>query len=1070
MTFQQEERRREELRKQEEAKQEEQRRIKLEEQQKKAREEEIRKKEEYERQQLLRRQEEERRRMDEMKRAEEERRRLEEMRRVEEEKRRQLELQRQEEERKQLEIMRYEQLKREEELKRQEEMRLEQEMRKQYEMQQQKIKMEQQEKMLQQQKDMERQTVRDHIPKIPKNKTFEASQQDRSAELKHEDHLLSIKTGQVNEKRNFWMRSSSVDRVNNVSSLSPAPRRRRIDWSAARKENDDPESRPGSSLGQANTGSVRNLTSGFLAKSKSSAAIVQDDNERGRPKQRSLVQNGWTKEKYDQELERKEFFKSQELKTNKVNETVQSWGRKESGTTSGRSTPAPSRHIGETFAENKIARSMTNVEQSKNANAWRTKTPEPSLKLVNVSVEKGMGSNQNIHISENAQRQMASFISSGQVQQQSRDSEVFTLTSSSFVTNTMSSQSSSIMSTSSKQSMEHALNNNNSSHIQPPPAPERNQSYGGKSALLTESSSPSSTSTVSIKDTHREATAEKVATTSPVSANNEQSVVTSDSANTNCCVTVSSPTQHQPLQNSTSAQSINSVLSSCSSNALPLPVKAGWYSSSSDNHHEESSTENTSNVSMGPAPDEVTGVLSPTKTGKTPVPVVANWFDNLENKFNNNKSKSEKPTSIEAAASDLDEILDELIVADLEIGQKQRPESRQKIFMTDDADNMSVRSDVTVIEKKPEAAAEDQKEASLLAVPQSPKEIRKKFQTAASSFEKSFTKSSEIEMSHEFKEGIKGKVKASKENFLKQMSSHQSLNLAENRSSTNNELQQIKLHRVASQGKIDPAEQDRSVDMMARQEKLAELEAVKRSRSKSRVRDETEDEVVQNSYTQEKREREMELIQLANRNANMTWDPLPVDHHHEGERQREEIVADRSLEIEELMDDQSINFSDGHYEAEWDKLQQANENINTEMSDLELSQQIWNERAEELRQMANIRPKSPWKSQEAEVDSKSKIRSTAAAWREREKSASRDRESPAAGQFTKDIVPTRRIGSLFNRDPDYWNLNDSIDDLPEPPPDMAPSPTPPTPVRQSSRGKIEEYSRDNARASPWRRC
>ena len=63
-------------------------------------------------------------------------------------------------------------------------------------------------------------------------------------------------------------------------------------------------------------------------------------------------------------------------------------------------------------------------------------------------------------------------------------------------------------------------------------------------------------------------------------------------------------------------------------------------------------------------------------------------------------------------------------------------------------------------------------------------------------------------------------------------------------------------------------------------------------------------------------------------------------------------------------------------------------------------------------------------------------------------------------------VPTRRIGSLFNKDPDYWNLNDNVDDLPEPPS----SPTPPTPVRQSSRGKIEEYARDSIKASQWGNC
>merc|ERR1712142_748702 len=297
--------------------------------------------------------------------------------------------------------------------------------------------------------------VRDHIPKISKTKSFEASQ-DRQNESKTEDHLSLIKTGQVNEKRNFWMRSTSADRLNQVS-LSPAPRRRRIDWNAKQKENDDPESRPGSSLGQANTGSVRNLSSGFIAKSKSSAAVMQDEVERGRPKQKTVIANGWTKEQYDQKV-KQEFFKSQEVKTNKVTDTVQTWGKRD-GSQTGRTTPAPSRNIGEGFSENKVGKTS---EVDKNANSWRTKTPEPTVKLVNVSVEKAMGSNQNIHISENAHRQMANFMSAT-VQQKEEVSSMM-------VTNTMSSQSSVTshsVSTGSRCSAE--INS------QPPPAPERNQ-------------------------------------------------------------------------------------------------------------------------------------------------------------------------------------------------------------------------------------------------------------------------------------------------------------------------------------------------------------------------------------------------------------------------------------------------------------------------------------------------------------------------------------------------------------------------------------------------------------------
>merc|ERR1712123_70460 len=334
MTFQQEERRREELRKQEEAKQEEKRRCEIELEAQQLQEEQQRKIVE-----MRQAQEEETRRQEEARRLEMERQQKLLLQKQEEERKRQSEI---EEKTRQEEFKRAEEqrLKQEEELKRQEEARLEQEMRRQFEMQQQldiqrkkeqqilleqqqleiQRQQEQQQLLMQQQQleiqhqreeqqqmeiqrqreeqkrmDIERQrdqqllleqqkiqqesiSVRDHIPKVAKTKSFEATQ-DRN-EVKHEDHLSLIKTGQVNEKRNFWIRSTSADRLNQVS-LSPAPRRRRIDWNANKqKENDDPESRPGSSLGQANTGSVRNLSSGFIAKSKSSAAVMQDELER----------------------------------------------------------------------------------------------------------------------------------------------------------------------------------------------------------------------------------------------------------------------------------------------------------------------------------------------------------------------------------------------------------------------------------------------------------------------------------------------------------------------------------------------------------------------------------------------------------------------------------------------------------------------------------------------------------------------------------------------------------------------------------------------------------------------
>merc|ERR1719268_569052 len=132
------------------------------------------------------------------------------------------------------------------------------------------------------------------------------------------------------EKRNLWaMRSASMERL---PATSPAPRRRRLDW--GKKEEEDGEAaRPGSSLGQgagAGTGAVRSLSTGFLSKSNSH---LGREEERHRP--RARMATGWTKE---QEQEKQEaFLRAQEVKTNKVTETVTGWGR--GGTSSGRTTP-----------------------------------------------------------------------------------------------------------------------------------------------------------------------------------------------------------------------------------------------------------------------------------------------------------------------------------------------------------------------------------------------------------------------------------------------------------------------------------------------------------------------------------------------------------------------------------------------------------------------------------------------------------------------------------------------------------------------------------------------------------
>jgi len=299
---------------------------------------------------------------------------------------------------------------------------------------------------------------------------------------------------------------------------------------------------------------------------------------------------------------------------------------------------------------------------------------------------------------------------------------------------------------------------------------------------------------------------------------------------------------------------------------------------------------------------------------------------------------------------------------------------------------------------------------------------------------------------------------------------------------------------------------------------------------------------MQNSYLQEKRERELELLQLANRSTNMAWESdnrelqlredrnkelaeivnRTVDVDLESEITRKDriikeernnelaLLTNRKFESVDITKDSKTTLlkeerrkeleelSNRKIEIDWEhsnkeciikeetakEVSELSKRRTDANSEIEKSEQIWNERAEELKQISNMRSKSPWQQEGGESliieknvefeapELKGKVRNTAAAWKEREKSASRDKDT----KYEKDVIlkdiPTRRIGSLFKRDSDYWNLNEPTDDFPEPPSEAEiaqVSHNPPPPLRQSSKGKIEEYNRDPNWNAPWRK-
>ncbi len=255
---------------------------------------------------------------------------------------------------------------------------------------------------------------------------------------KSDSHFVQVRTGQVNEKRNFWMKST--EHLNRAHEPTSGPRRttRRLggqDWIRGGGQDGG---RPGSSLGQPiDQGAVRNTVSGWgaeLSKSKSSAAVLQQQARRmgagavrAMSKERELQQQ-------QQDLGDKHNI-MQEVNTNQVQEAVDRFGRKVTEVTAppppsgGRSTPLPSRNIGEAFADvtdNYDEPPPVMPQRPKDKKTpWRTKTPEPALKLVNVAVEKPGQPEQsqqtqqqqqvtantaNVRFANNAEAQMASHI------------------------------------------------------------------------------------------------------------------------------------------------------------------------------------------------------------------------------------------------------------------------------------------------------------------------------------------------------------------------------------------------------------------------------------------------------------------------------------------------------------------------------------------------------------------------------------------------------------------------------------------------------------------------------------
>lgn len=352
----------------------------------------------------------------------------------------------------------------------------------------------------------------------------------------------------------------------------------------------------------------------------------------------------------------------------------------------------------------------------------------------------------------------------------------------------------------------------------------------------------------------------------------------------------------------------------------------------------------------------------------------------------------------------------------------------------------------------------------IITVPQSPSEIRKKFQQQAS-FEKSFQKSADFELSEEFRAGVKGKVRESKESFLKKSNSDKLLAAKEKREI---ELEALKLHRSDSRNFDEPIVDKSEV---IRQEKMRELEDVKRSRTRQKMQDEATEEEESAAMCQDKLDRQSELASLSNRKLDIEdaflFSPTELrEIQLREERERELQNLSRRHVAEESVTISTQREWEARAERNRELQALADRSLDIDRNTPSRAEILRQERSEELREIARLRSGSFSNSADvteeetdrpgSEVeddDVRGRVRGTKAMWQQREQSGSREGRSACA-------TPTRRIGSMFNRDPEYWG---DVEDLPAPPSELV-NPVypesdnnPPPPPRESSKGKVEEY-------------
>jgi len=454
------------------------------------------------------------------------------------------------------------------------------------------------------------------------------------------------------------------------------------------------------------------------------------------------------------------------------------------------------------------------------------------------------------------------------------------------------------------------------------------------------------------------------------------------------------------------------------------------------------------------------------------------------------------------------------------VRRNNQVQNKNILLAADEPDNKSVKSDTTVIENKDTAAVEVNGSAgSVLVVPQSPREIRKLFQQP-DAFQKPIARTAEAEFGGEMGAGLRGKVRQSKDAFRRQAEADMEVKMEVVEPRLEVPPSPREARRKFQSGTSDSREEEVARTQEMKQAKMQELEAVRASRAavehvaflgqqvtsagamemqerkqelvmlaSRRHEDQDLPECPEDRELALRQERNRELAALAGRTAETApkEEPAGRERQEREERSRElaavagrsmehvewsaggdremELREERQRELQELAQRKlELPVQEGETKEQELRAARARELADlarrpTASPQLVAASEQLDEVTEELRQIAEMETsRSEHRVPTPEVtedEMRSRVRSTAASWKEREQNAERAEKETATTP-----TPTRRIGSLFRRDPDYWKLSGSQEELPPPAGDLL---EPPPPPRQSSRGKVDEYR------APWRK-